>query len=49
MVVTREKNVKEIFSKKPDMSIKPENYLIEKRKYEKEEFEYNRPHKILLQ
>ena len=49
VAVTKEKNVKELFTKDHDMTIKPENYLIEKRKQEKLDFEYNRPYKILLQ
>ena len=46
VAVTNEKNVKEIFTKNHDMTIKPENYLKEKRAQEKKEFEENRPFKI---
>ena len=46
VAVTKEKNVKEIFTKNHDMTIKPENYLKEKREQEKKEFEENRPFKI---
>ena len=49
MEVTREKNVKQIFSKNDDLTIKPDNYLIEKAKQEKIDFEKNRPIKILIQ
>ena len=49
MEVTREKNVKKIFSKNNDMTVKPDNYLIEKAKQKKIDFERNRPMKILIQ
>ena len=49
MEVTREKNVKEMFSNNHDMTIKPDNYLIEKAKQQKIDFEKNRPIKILIQ
>ena len=46
VAVTNEKNVKEIFTKNHDMTIKPENYLKEKKARLKKEFEENRPFKI---
>ena len=49
MEVTREKNVKKIFSENHDMSTKPKNYLKDKAIQEKLDFERNRPMKIQLQ
>ena len=49
VAVTREKNVKKLFTEKHDMTVKHENYLQEKRELEQKEFEYNRPYKIKIQ